>query len=100
MYVGQAAWEQFWVLALLQVGHLDLTSGPKIQPHFGFWQPTIFEEDESLGMNGWIFEGSMLGNWHREQEYRLVQGNQTRLLPVSMMKGEDCGGVPKLRETE
>lgn len=31
--------------------------------------------------------------------YLLVQGNQEKLLPVSITIGIDWGGVPKLRET-
>lgn len=34
------------------------------------------------------------------QMYLLVQGNQEKLLPVSIRRGMDCGGVPKLREIE
>lgn len=34
------------------------------------------------------------------QIYLLVQGNQEKLLPVSITSGIDCGGVPNLREIE
>lgn len=54
-------------------------------------------EDDSFGRKVEIFDGSTFGKTQLEQRYREVQGNQTKLLPVSMTKGVDCGGVPKLR---
>lgn len=58
------------------------------------------DEEESLGTNLWIRVGSRPGKLQPEQRYLEVQGNQTRLLPVSNTKGMVCDGVPKLRETE
>lgn len=58
MYRGQGS-EEF--------RHLELTSAPKSQPHLGFWQPTILDEDESLGMNVGILDGSMFGKEQRKQ---------------------------------
>lgn len=66
----------------------------------GFLQPMILEEDDSFGMKDGIFDGFTLGKLQSVQRYREVQGNQTRLLPVSKRKGMVCGGVPKLREIE
>ena len=91
-----------WVLfsELVQSWQWDITFGPEIQAHLRLLQPMILEEGDSFGMKDGIFDGSMLGKLQLVQIYREVQGNQTRLLPVSKRKGMVCGGVPKLREIE
>lgn len=59
--------------------------------------PTTLAEDDCLGKK----EEMVVEEAEQFlQTYLLVQGNQEKLLPVSMIIGIDCGGVPKLRETE
>lgn len=62
--------------------------------------PRTLAEDDCLGMKEEMPVAVEEETEQFLQMYLLVQGNQEKLLPVSIRRGMDCGGVPKLREIE